>query len=51
MDAKSELKEASIEITVIRADGTREDKGVVSYWHSNPVKRAMWALNQKLRSK
>lgn len=50
MEAKSDLTEASIEVTVIRADGSREEHGVVSYWHKNPLKRAAWALKQKLRS-
>lgn len=48
--AKSHLREASIEATVIRADGTREELGVVSYYHRNPLKRAAWAVKQKLRS-
>ena len=50
-NAKSDVKEATIEIVVIRADGTRENHGVVSYWNSNPLKRAAWAAKQKLRSK
>lgn len=50
MDAKTDVQEASIEVTVIRADGSREEHGVVSYWNRNPLKRAMWALKQKLRS-
>ena len=45
------VTEASIEVTVIRADGTREEHGVVSYWHKNPLKRAAFAAKQKLRSK
>jgi hypothetical protein len=40
------MKEASIEAVVIRADGTREDLGVVSYWHKNPFKRLAWRLKQ-----
>lgn len=50
IEAHADVKEASIQATVIRADGTREDLGVVSYYHRNPLKRAMWALKQKLRS-
>lgn len=50
-NAKSEIKEATIEVVVIRADGTREEHGVVSYFHKNPLKRAAWAAKQKLRSK
>lgn len=49
MDAKSGPVEITIEATVIRANGDREDLGVVSYYHKNPVKRAMWALKQKLK--
>lgn len=49
--AQAEIREASIEVTVIRGDGTREDHGVVSYYHRNPLKRALWAAKQKLRSK
>jgi hypothetical protein len=49
--AHSEIKEASIEVTVIRANGDREDLGVVSYYHRNPLKRAMWALKQKIKEK
>jgi hypothetical protein len=47
MDAKSEIKEASIEAVVIRADGTREDLGVVSYWNASPFKRLLWKLKEK----
>jgi hypothetical protein len=50
-DARADIKEATIEVTVIRKDGTREDHGVVSYYHRNPLKRAAWAAKQKLRSK
>lgn len=41
------MKEASIEAVVIRADGRREDLGVVSYWHRNPLKRIAWNLRRK----
>lgn len=37
--AHGELKEIQIDAVVIRADGTREDHGVVSYYHKNPLKR------------
>lgn len=46
MTAKSGLKQASIEAKVIRADGTVEDLGVVSYYHKNPLRRALWRLKQ-----
>ena len=45
IDAKGGLREVTIEATVIRADGTREELGVVSSWHKNPLIR----LARKLR--
>jgi hypothetical protein len=42
--ATSQLKEASIEAVVIRADGSVEDLGVVSYWSTNPFRRLWWRL-------
>lgn len=41
MEAKSELREASIAAVVIRADGSREDLGIISYWHKNPFRRLL----------
>ena len=32
----------TLEITVIRADGTVEPQGIVSYYHQNPWKQAKW---------
>lgn len=37
--SRSDAKEAIISATVIRADGTVEELGVISYWHKNPIKR------------
>lgn len=39
-------QEASIAAVVIRADGTREDLGTISYWHCNPLRRLMWWLTK-----
>lgn len=47
MQAKQELSEASIEAVIIRADGTREELGVVSYWHRNPLRRLWWRLTHR----
>lgn len=46
--ATSQIKEAQIKAIVIRADGTREDLGVVSYYHRNPIKRWLWRLKEML---
>lgn len=45
--AKQEVREASIAAVVIRADGTKEDLGVVSYWHRNPLRRLWWRLTHR----
>lgn len=42
--AKGDIEQATIEITVLRASGAREELGVVSYWHRNPLKRLAWRL-------
>ena len=46
INAKGGIKEATIEVVVIRADGSREDRGVVSYWHKNPLRRLAWRAKQ-----
>lgn len=40
------IKSASVEAKVIRADGTVEDLGTISYWHQNPLKRLAWRLSR-----
>lgn len=47
LHGEGNLKEVSIEAVVIRADGTREDLGRVSYWNRNPLKRAVNRLKEK----
>jgi len=46
VQAKGCAKEAVIEAVIIRADGTREVLGVISYWHKNPLKRWAWKVKQ-----
>jgi len=47
VSAKGGVKEATIAAVVIRADGTREDLGVVSYYHKNPLRRLAWRLRHR----
>jgi hypothetical protein len=47
MVATQKMSEASIAAVVIRADGTREDLGVVSYWHRRWWRRAWWRLTHR----
>lgn len=43
------VKEARIEAVIIRADGSREDLGTISYYHRNPLKRAWHKLKETIR--
>jgi len=47
--ARGEVRSAQIDVVVIRADGTREDLGTVSYYHRNPLRRLWWRLGRLLR--
>jgi hypothetical protein len=47
VEAKSKISQTSIEAVVIRADGTRENLGTVSYWNKNPFRRLLWRLRGK----
>lgn len=40
------VKHASIEAVVIRADGRIENLGVVAYYHKNPWKRFVWRVSE-----
>jgi hypothetical protein len=42
--AKAKVQEASIAAVVIRADGTREDLGTISFWHKRWYRRVWWRL-------
>ncbi|CAA2139567.1 hypothetical protein [Hyphomicrobium sp. ghe19] len=46
--ASSNVKEAQIQAVVIRADGSREDLGTISYFHKNPLRRWLWRLKELL---
>jgi hypothetical protein len=41
-------KSAEVSMVVVRANGTREDLGVVSYYSKNPIKRAIFKIKQML---
>lgn len=46
-DTKTGLKSVTVEATVIRADGTREELGVIAYWHKNPLRRLLFKLARR----
>lgn len=45
--ASKDVKQITLEAVVIRADGTQENLGVVSYWHKNPLRRLAFKLKRK----
>lgn len=49
MRTRGQAREVSIRAVVHRADGTIEDRGVVSYWHRNPLRRLAYRLGVSLR--
>ena len=48
--AISNAKEIQFIATIIRADGTIEELGVIDYWHKNPIKRFFWRIKKWLHS-
>lgn len=48
MKANERVTQAVIGAVVIRADGTREDLGAVSYYHRNPLRRLRFRLLKRL---
>jgi hypothetical protein len=49
VDAKTGVKQATIEVTILRANGDRENLGVVSYWHKNPLRRLWWRITHEVQ--
>lgn len=39
---------STLRAVITRADGAVEDLGVISYWHKNPFKRAVWHVTKFL---
>jgi len=46
--ANSNARELQLSATVIRADGTVVELGVIDYWHKNPIKRLFWRIKKWL---
>ena len=42
-------KMASIEAVIVRANGKREDLGVIAYYHKNPFKMLLWRVKQLIK--
>jgi hypothetical protein len=41
--SRADVKSATVEAVIIKADGTRVPLGVIAAYHKNPIKR--WAHN------
>lgn len=48
--AHGNAKEIELIATIIRADGTIEQLGVIDYFHKNPIKRFIWRIKKWLHS-
>jgi hypothetical protein len=46
--AKNKTSECSISAVIIRKDGTREDLGVIAYYHKNPIKRLIFEIKRRI---
>ena len=44
---RGEPREATIEATIIRADGRVEHLGTIAYWHRNPLRRWWFKLTRR----
>lgn len=44
--ANTKIKKATISAVVTRKDGTVENKGIISHYDRNPLKRALFKLKQ-----
>lgn len=51
MLTRANVREATIEITVTRADGRIERLGTVSYWHRNPLMRIAHRVARFIKGK
>ncbi len=48
VQVNAHAREATIEATIVRADGSVEHVGIVSYWHRNPLRRWWWRFSNML---
>lgn len=52
LGASTKVKEATLSAKVIRADGTVEDLGLISYSTSNPIKKIIyWFMVRRTKAK
>jgi len=44
MQTNLDAKEIQLVATIIRADGSKVELGVIDYFHKNPIKRIIWRI-------
>lgn len=50
MQTNLDAKEIQLVATIVRADGTKQELGVIDYYHKNPIKRFIWRFKKWLLS-
>ena len=48
MQTNLDAKEIQLVATIIKADGTTVDLGVIDYYHKNPIKMLIWRFKKWL---
>ena len=50
MQTNLDAKEIQLVATIVRADGTKQELGVIDYYNKNPIKRFIWRFKKWLLS-
>ena len=48
MEVNGKVKQMEVSARIIRADGSIQELGVISYWHINPLKQILWRIKKWL---
>jgi hypothetical protein len=49
ISAKQNIKAAQLSATIIRANGTKEELGVIDYYSSNPLKMLLFKVKKAVK--
>jgi hypothetical protein len=49
LTAAANVRQATLQATIVRADGTRVSLGTIAFYHKNPLRRLMWRVGRWLR--
>lgn len=48
--AGQDVRQSTVEMTIVRADGSVEPLGVVAFYHRNPLRRIAWHIARRIRA-